>query len=297
MNTVIPETETPTAVETSAEEANAPQDRTPATFRYTAYIDLPEECAAEAEKRGSCKDPEHFHAWCRLPNKFEHKDIRDLALAAKARKTRQLRSEGSNAYEVLEEDMETLLREGDKNVLIEEILQVDAHRDMDVARREVLEIEAEDANSHRESEDDDSPVYKYQHIARDEARLAELQAMSEEERPADEYEELLTHVNGFYEDLEAEFNGQQQPHREALQRRELHELVDLIRQARIRTEATAEFLHVYNAEEWVVGTLHSDKSGRKFGDLQHLKSQAPEVVTAVQLTFTDLERDSQAGNS
>jgi hypothetical protein len=276
--------------------AGPPGEQPRADLAYSSYIDLPEVCDAEQAKRGSCTDPEHFHAWVRLPNKFEHKDIRDEALAAKARKVRALRKDGSNAYEILEEDMDALLREAAVEDLMQEIVAVDHARDVQQAKREVEQIEDEDPAA-REGREDDEPVYLYEHIERDQERLNELQDLPADERPEDEYQELLEHVNGFYETLEAKLNEVQEPAKQALRAREKHELVDLIRQARIRAEGTAEFLHVYNAHSWVVGTFRSDKSGRKFGDLEHLKHTAPEVVMALQVTFANLENDETAGKA
>ncbi|MDQ1584482.1 MAG: hypothetical protein QOF36_2536 [Microbacteriaceae bacterium] len=291
--------ETVTTVETSegqegAQEGNVSQ---PPIFAYSRYLDLPEECEAEQAKRGSCKDPEHFHAWLRLPNKFEHKEIRDEALAAKARKARALRMEGSNAYEVLEEEMDRLLSEADTEDIIVELLSLDHAEDVEKAKREVMSIEADPLAKDDPSDEDEEPVLLYEHIDRDQARLDELQDMPESERPEDEYVELLNHVHGYYTALDKELQAIQEPAREAFRAKEKSELVNIIRQARIRAEGTQEFLHVYNAHQWVAGTLKSDKSGRKFGDLEHLKSAAPEVVTAIQMAFYLMENDDQAGKA
>jgi hypothetical protein len=298
METQAPQDETVTTVETSEEQDQTPDQKpgSPPIFAFSRFLDLPEECDAEKAKRGSCTDPEHFHAWLRLPNKFEHKDIRDDAMAAKARKVRALRHEGSNAYEILEEDMDALLREADPEDLIEELLSLEYAEDVEKAKREVMSIEDTDPAA-KEDPEDEEPVYLYEHIERDQARLNELQALPEAERNQDEYEELLNHVHAYYEALDAELKTLQQPAREAFRAKEKSDLVNIIRQARIRAEGTQEFLHVYNALQWVAGTLKADKSGRKFGDLEHLKAQAPEVVTAIQMSFQLMENGDQAGKA
>jgi REP element-mobilizing transposase RayT len=42
---------------------------------------------------GKCTDPDHFHAWIRLPNQFQIRDIAEKAKAAQARKKRMLRDQ------------------------------------------------------------------------------------------------------------------------------------------------------------------------------------------------------------
>jgi hypothetical protein len=78
-------------------------------FKYSAWVHVgqgAEDC--EEARDGHCGNPLHFHAWCRLPNQLQHEDIRERALAAKARRIRQLRDPEADAYEILESDMSEL---------------------------------------------------------------------------------------------------------------------------------------------------------------------------------------------
>src|SRR3954451_1473894 len=53
----------------AAEHATAAQ-----MFQFSTYLHVGPG-AEGCEDFASCADPLHFHAWCRLPNKFQHKDI------------------------------------------------------------------------------------------------------------------------------------------------------------------------------------------------------------------------------
>jgi hypothetical protein len=52
-----------------------------------------------------CANPDHFHAWIRLPNKFQHADIHAKALASKARRMRALRDPESDASVVMDAEI------------------------------------------------------------------------------------------------------------------------------------------------------------------------------------------------
>src|ERR1700726_392288 len=78
-------------------------------FRYSSYLHVgpgAEECGHRED--GECTDPTHFHAWCRLPNKFQHRDLYTKAQAAKARRLRLLNQPDSDASEVLESELDGL---------------------------------------------------------------------------------------------------------------------------------------------------------------------------------------------
>src|SRR4051812_30709654 len=92
----------------TADEETVPADESPAVaeqsreelFRWSTWVhvgDGADECAlAQAVgdsdyKLGkpipTCEDPGHFHAWLRLPNPLQRRDIVDKARAARARKS------------------------------------------------------------------------------------------------------------------------------------------------------------------------------------------------------------------
>jgi hypothetical protein len=80
----------------TAEDQKGPRDALKTTgelFRYSSWVHIgggAEDC--EEAETGTCADPLHFHAWCRLPNQLQHADIRERALASKARRIRQATS-------------------------------------------------------------------------------------------------------------------------------------------------------------------------------------------------------------
>lgn len=269
------------------EEVSTPvEEFQPPIFKYAEHVHLPEDCDAGV----ACTDPDHFHAWLRLPNKFQHKEIREKALAARARRLRVLRDEDGDSRVILEGELD-LLRNVDQATLVEEIISQDGGKDMLEALRDVGEIEDE------VQPDEGETVYKYAHIEDDESRLAELDAMPDEERPGEEYENLTKHAHSYYKAVEERQREIQQPERDALLERDLDDLIDLVRQHRIDQEGMEEFLHAYNSWQIVYGTMLSDKSGRKFNHLDALKNQASEVVDALVVAFSSLEAGAKAGNS
>src|SRR4051812_46998613 len=155
-------------------------------FRYSAWVHVgagAERC--EEGETGSCGNPLHFHAWCRLPNQLQHQDIRERALAAKARRIRQLRDPESDAYAVLESDMDELGRVANPDDLVVEL----ANKDWWKRQLEAMaDVEPQDASKPAER-------------ARD--RLNELRAADSDDRPKDEYEELDRHLARFNELVEA----------------------------------------------------------------------------------------------
>src|SRR4051794_11552830 len=80
-------------------------------LRYADYVHVgPGADACPEGEKGTCQDPFHFHAYCRMPNQFQHAQIREFGLAAKARRMRQLRDPDADSHQILEAEMENLLR-------------------------------------------------------------------------------------------------------------------------------------------------------------------------------------------
>jgi hypothetical protein len=102
----------------ATEQDQQPKDATRSPnqlFRYSAWVHVGDGAQDCATAEIGCTDPGHFHAWCRLPNQLQHEDIRERALAAKARRIRQMRDPEADAHEILELDMaelETSLQRG-----------------------------------------------------------------------------------------------------------------------------------------------------------------------------------------
>jgi hypothetical protein len=248
-----PETQVATDVEADVDEAA----KTPRQmFRYSTWVHVGPgavDCEAINEQAGTneCSNPLHFHAWCRLPNQFQHREIREKALAAKARKTRLLR---------------------------------DPESDRDVQERE----EGQDG--------DGEPLRPFAHVEHDQRRHSELEAMPEEERPGDEFDELGRHLGRYAEALKQRQEEIVQPKRDALTDKGVNGLVDLVRDQRVNAAGTEEFMHTYSTWSWLVGTLR--RPGGKTiwpADPQTLVNVAPEVLDEIRVAFEDLEQTQQRG--
>jgi hypothetical protein len=253
--------------------------RTPAElFRYSAWVHVgvgAEGC--ENAETGDCADPEHFHAWCRLPNQFQHQDIRERALAAKARRMRQLRDPDSDAYVILLSELDTL--PGQREAMIEELMTKDWSQRYLEALADV--------------EEDD----KFELVDRDRDRFRELQQLPEDERPSDEYAELERHFASYAEAIDARRKELDEPIREALEGLSEDELVAQVRDFRISEEGSAAFHDVYARWQWFAGAF--TKAGldrqRRFASMEALEEAAPEVVERLRETYADLETSLQRG--
>lgn len=265
-------------------------------WRFSAWVHVgPGAEGCELGERGTCEDQLHFHAWCRLPNQFQHKAIREKAIAARARRIRQLRDEESDAFAVLEEDMYELKRLGDdaRENLIDELLSRDWPQDYMDALEDVKETEGD-------QESEDGPDHPYAHVEADQERFAELDEMDPDKRPSDEYESLKRHLSAHRDATEAALGKIQQPKREALDGKDLDGLIELVREQRIASDAHQEFMHTYSTHSWLAGARTLEFSDKAvFASLHALTEAPPEVVDALKATFNDLERAQMdaAGNS
>jgi hypothetical protein len=273
-----PEAATPVPETSPAEEQTVEQ-----MFQYARWVHVGEG-AVECEDRenGSCGDPFHFHSWCRLPNPFQQESIREKALAAKARKMRQLRDPGTDVYEILEAEMDQLRRiadsEASKEILVDDLLQQSYWKDHLTAVRETNEEEA------------------FSSIREDANRFQHLHSLPEDQRPKDEYEELERHIAEYDKKVGARREEIQKPQREALMSQEPDALIKQIRDTRIDSEGNDDFMRVYNQWQIFIGTLRprDPEKGlpneRVFGSVEHLRDSAPpEVVQALQDAFQEME--------
>lgn len=266
---------------TEAPEVTDAQKPAAELFRYSSWLHVgigAEDC--EGGELGVCEDPRHFHAWCRMPNQFQHQDIRERALGAKARRIRQLHDPNADAHEILEADMETLLRVGDRDVLIDELVGKDWWKRQLDAMREVESRE------------------EYETVERDRERMAELRRLSEAERNQDEFGELERHLRAYGEAVEAEREKTERPLRDGLEAMEMAELVDQVREDRIAAEASTIFMETYSKYQWLAGTFTTaDPITRKhrFASLESLMGEAPEVVEALRVVYSEMETSLQRG--
>ena len=269
----IPVAEAPVAETSPAEKQGLTE-----MWEFSRYVHVgpgAENCEEAID--GSCADPLHFHAWCRLPNPFQNASIREKALAAKARKERLLRDPEADAYAILEGEMDRLRRVGNQEALIEDLLAQTLWKDSLTAMRELGEED------------------EWKTIGEDRERFQALNSMPADDRPADEYGELERHLEAYEKALNARREEEQRPQREALQAKSVDELIEQIRDSRIESEANEDFMRVFSLWEWYTGTLkcrdpeRGFPTERVFGDVNHLQNAAPEVIEALEATFTELE--------
>jgi hypothetical protein len=258
-------------------------------FRYATWVHIgvdAEDCEDVNEETGevSCGNPLHFHAWCRLPNQFQHREIREKAQAARARRARQLRDPSSDSAAVLRDELDALLRLPDaQERLVDELVNHTWWKDYMQAVRDLHEFE------------DDKGEKPWATVDEDRVRYAELQSLDPAERPAEEFTELEAHLLAHTNAIEAGHAKLTEPRREALRGRSLDDLAEMVRDQRIDTEAQEEFMHVFSMWEWYAGTLRCPAGERYFPSMDAMTEAAPEVINRLQEVFDDLERTLDTG--
>lgn len=276
---------------TEVEAPEQAQVETPvsAMYRWSTWLHVgpgADECEAVNEEAGvnDCSNPLHHHLWCRLPNQYQHREIREIALAAKARRARQYRDPDSDASVILDAELEAIGAEGQgaKPAVIDELVAKDWWRDYMEAQADV-----------REREDDEGHQI-YEHIARDMTRWTELSAMPEEDRPGDEWTDLEGHIMAYNEAVDAAREEAAKPRREALDSRDISELLDMLRKQRIDIEANAEFSHEYATLEWLTCTLTRPDGDPAFPSREVLVKQDAQLIEALRTTYQDLEQTQRS---
>lgn len=277
--TITPEA--PEAVEDRAPDELTAQQ----LYQFSTWLHIgpgAQEC--EESESGECQNRLHFHGWCRLPNQLQVRDIRQKAKAAKARRARQLRDPQTDSYEILEDDMDALGRIGEagRGQLVDDLLGKSWFADYTEALNDVAEME-----------DDGEKLYDT--IDEDDKRLKVLLEMDAEQRPVEELEELQRHISAYNDAVEARLAEVQRPRREALEDRDINDLIDLIRAERIDAAAMEEFMATYSQWEWYICTYLTPNGRRRFGSFEEMEGAAPEVIDGLKVTFDDLERSFADG--
>jgi hypothetical protein len=271
-------------------EAAAEQSRQ-TLFKYSEWVHVgiaADTC--EHREDGKCEDDEHFHAWVRLPNPYQVRDITEKAQAAKARKLRALRNLESDERAIIEAELDELSAGGEemREILVLEVIERDYNEDY---MRAVREVRDEDDPTFVPKDDEDIPKL-YEHLEQDEEEYQRLKLLPEDERPP-EFEQLQSHLADFSRKVEEAIKRFQEPRQKALTQKPLEELIDLVREDRIAFRAGEEYLHVFNTWVWFVCTYKTKRKPleRYFKDINDMRySTSPEVVTALRMTFNDLER-------
>lgn len=269
----------------------APEVETPVSqiYKWSTWIHLgagAEDCEAVDDERGvnDCSNPLHHHLWCRLPNQYQHREIREAALAAKARRARQYRDPDSDASVILDAELEAIAAEGEsaKRAVVDELVAKDWWRDYLEAQAEVAEVEDEDGEK------------VYEHIARDMKRWEELSREDPDERPADEWSDLESHISAYNVAVDTAREESAKPRREALDAKDISELVDMLRKQRVDIESNGEFSHEYATLEWLACTLTKPAGEPAFASRDVLIKQDESVLTALKDTYNDLEQTQRS---
>lgn len=292
----------------TAEQSNtvesAAERGTSGLFKWTSWVHVGQG-AEDCEDRftGRCDDEEHFHAWVRLPNPYEVRDLQEKARAAQARKLRQLRDPESDAFVVLEDEMDEL-RSVDKGILVEELVEDDWQEDYIEAIRAVDAIEDQDWEP-SEGDEDLEPPKLYVHIDQDREEYERQKGMPETERSAD-FAGLEKAVAAYGDAVEAAMKERQDPRRAGLMERDLDELIGMVRRRRMEAHATETFIHEFNTWQWFVCTFKPKAKGtpneRLWRTVAQMKYETPaEVINELRAAFSDLEsrfgRSRAAGKS
>lgn len=289
--------------QTATEAPQAEAEKTRAEiFRYSSFVHVGDgagEC--EHGEDGKCADELHFHAWVRLPNPFQVRDIAEKAQAARARRTRMLRDKDSDPYVILEAELDALSTEEHREDVASEIVGQEFIADYDAAVADVMEIEDPD----HVPESEDEPVRKlYANIAQDREEYNRQLAADEAQRTED-FAELEKTVNAFNLAVQEHLEKRQAPKMETFRTKPMDELIDKIRTLRIDGQAMESYLHTYNTWQWFVCTYKPKAKGtpneRVFKDFNQFRYETPnDVIRALQVTFTALEHGlagDQAKNS
>lgn len=262
-----------------------PAEAAPASlYGYATWVHVPFEASDDPE----CWDPEGFHAWCRLPNKLQFRTIRDRALAAKARKLRQLRLDGTDGNEIIEAGIEELFLEEDfKTAAVDELMS------KEWAANYLEAVALAQRIPDPEGEDDELDKL-FAHIEDDQIRYNRLQALPVEDRNMDEWDELAKRLTDYQEAVNREFDGLVAPKRASLLALDEDKLADMVRRDRMKAVADDEYHYTYSIQEILSCTYTDDKACKQvYASLAKLELESPEIVQALEEAFSRLERNGR----
>jgi hypothetical protein len=278
----------PAEAQTATPPATQPRKE---LFKWSSWVHVGEG-AEECEHRtdGACKDEDHFHAWVRLPNPYQRKDILEKARAARARRMRTLRDEDSDARAIIEDDLAAIRASGARDILIDEMIYAQAQEVWVEATREVMDYDATGVESDEETDSDGEPPKKYDLIGQDAQELERLEALPEEERGED-YPTLKARVDEYKAEVTAARERIEGLRRETLEQKSWDDLIDMVRQERMENAAAEAFLEANQLWTFFACTYKAPKvEQRVFKDYTAMKLGTPDdVIAALGKTFNDLE--------
>lgn len=269
------------------EQSTAPEERDQSSdkvFRYNDWVHIglgAQEC--DHAQTGRCTNSDHFHAWVRLPNKFQVTAIREKAQAARARVLRQAKDPDSDRSAIIDNQIAETVTLG-RDVMIEELTARNTMKWNQRAMSETAEGE----------EGEENP---FEHIEEDQRRFAELAGMAAEDRDDGEYQELIKHLESWNDTVEQKVAELKQPELDALNGKEDAELAAMLREQVVGEQANQVFMRVFSKWQYTICTMRPNKDGRMvqvFATASQLEGEAPEVVEALETTYKALE-DEMAG--
>jgi hypothetical protein len=232
----------------------------------------------ERHQGQGCEDEEHFHAFCRLPNQFQHRDIVEKATAAKARRIRLLNDRESDAFEVLDSTLRMIAATEDREIVIDELLGSTWQADYLDALTQVEEDE------------------RFEHIDQDRQELNRQRELPENERAGEALDALEKQMEDYVDATRTKLDEVQAPRRTAFEGMALDDLMKLLREHRVNADSDEEYHSVFARWEWLVGTRAPDRRTPKFASLRDMtEDAAPEVIERLQTTFDGLRLAMQRG--
>lgn len=250
-------------------------------FRWSQFIDIGEGAGqCEHAKDGKCENPEHFHAWLRIPNSFQKRDMSDKAAAAKARKVRACRDPESDQFAILENQLDEL-RRVDRAILIDELVSSHMQEDLQTAVR------------------DCGRLPEFEHIEQDQEERRRQEALPESERDQDMYDQADKAVDAFGDALRKATAELADDRRAAYETATIDTLIDEVREDRIEAMGDEQSLHTWYSWQRYLGTMKpagytKDQklvipTERAFGSIAELLRAPEEVLERLKDAFTDME--------
>jgi len=270
-------------------------------FKFSEWIDFGDGAAeCEHARDGECDEGAegHFHAWVRLPNDLQNKDLREKGWAAKARRARLYRNRDSDPSVVMDGELAELDDPAFRSTIIDELLRADWAQHYTDAQRTV-----EQQNEEFETIDQDREEF---------GRLSQTQGLLPEDEQSPEFRELSTHLQQYVEAVNKELENLQRPQREELESRSLEALIELLRARRVDVDCGRAFDDTYNNWLMYVGTyqvaLHETLRRphvlkfTEIGDPLHpepgtIAAQSPELIDALRAAFMRLRLALHQGST
>jgi hypothetical protein len=255
-------------------------------FRWASYVHVGDGAQDCPDNGARCTDAAHLHAWLRLPNPFVRDDIREHALAARARRLRQLRDPESSTAMVLEGDIEDLRYEAERDGTNEPLIDRVILKDWGDRHLRAMRDAA--------NEDD------FRHIEADRERYRELDRLPDEERNEDEFSELDAHIKAYGQRVDELVAQAEKPVRESLSDHSVEALLDIIRDDFRTAQGNQSFYDTWLRLCLVGGAYRPEPDGKRpvkplFAKADELGTLTPDEANALRAAFVQLEGAFQQG--